>query len=81
MSIFHFCPGLAFISRTAPQNRSTGVHSPGVGPHLIVVVEVLRVIMGSATSRKHFDYTDIGYTPEVRVCFNKITIILTLCTS
>jgi hypothetical protein len=53
------------------ENRSTGAHSPGVGPHLIVVVAVLRVIMGSAASRKRFEYTDIGYMPEVRVCVNR----------
>ena len=62
------------------ENRSTGALSPGVGPHFLVVVEILRVITGNATSRKHFDYTDIGHTPEVRVCV-KITVTLTLCAS
>ena len=52
-----------------------------VGPHLIVVLAVLRVIMGSAPSQKRFDYTDIGYTPKVRVCVYKITVTLTLCAS
>jgi hypothetical protein len=60
------------------ENRSD---SPGVGPHLIVAVAVLGVIMGSAASRKRFDYTNIGYTPEVRVCVYRITVTLTMCAS